>query len=234
MMVPGAGRHPAPRKLPHAERGRQGSCSCASQTRSGSSARTRSWPSVLGSSSSPERTATSPADDDRAPARLDDDHLQAPRVARRRDEAEPGQQLELAVDRFVAQAGRIDPLADRVVVLRARVLELLPLNVNRPSGEEVVAAAVVEVQVRVDDDVDACEVEGLRAQRHEAGLEVGHLRPHLRQAGVDQHPGVGMVDEVDVDRPPLALHEHVGHEQRRDRGRRRHPAHPATARRLPA
>ena len=45
------------------------------------------------------------ADDDRTPARLDDDHLQAARVARRRDEAEPGQQLELAVDRLVATPG---------------------------------------------------------------------------------------------------------------------------------
>jgi hypothetical protein len=53
-----------------------------------------------------------PADDDRTPARLDDDHPQAARVARRRDEAEPGQQLELAVDRLVADAGRLDPLAD--------------------------------------------------------------------------------------------------------------------------
>src|SRR5438034_705325 len=41
-------------------RGRQGSCSCASQTSSGSSARTSSWPSVCGSSSSPNQTATSP------------------------------------------------------------------------------------------------------------------------------------------------------------------------------
>src|SRR5204862_6411227 len=87
------------------------------------------------------------ADDDRTPARLDDDHLQAARVARRRDEAEPGQQLELAVDRLVAPAGRLDPLADRVGALRARVLELLPPNVNRPSGEALVAAPVVEVQV---------------------------------------------------------------------------------------
>src|SRR5204863_4942228 len=69
------------------------------------------------------------ADDDRTPARLDDDHLHAARVARRRDEAEPGQQLELAVDRLVAHA-----------------------NVNRPSGEQLVAAAVVKVQARVDDD----------------------------------------------------------------------------------
>jgi hypothetical protein len=60
-----------------------------------------------------------------------------------------------------ARSRSLDPFADRVVVLAARVLELLPLNVNRPSGEEVVAAAVVEVKVRVDDDVDAGgEVEG--------------------------------------------------------------------------
>src|SRR5262249_58807114 len=48
-------------------RGRQGSCSCASQTSSGSSARTRSWPSVCGSSSSPNQTATSPPTTTRRP-----------------------------------------------------------------------------------------------------------------------------------------------------------------------
>src|SRR5215210_6906535 len=63
------------------------------------------------------------ADDDRAPAGLHDDHLHAARVARRRDEAEPGQQLELAVDRLVAHARRIDPLAASVALLLARVLE---------------------------------------------------------------------------------------------------------------
>src|SRR5438552_16456229 len=31
-----------------------------------------------------------------------------------------------------------------------------------------------------------------------------------------------MVDDVDVDRPALALDEKLGHEQRRDRGRRYH------------
>jgi len=56
----------------------------------------------------------------------------------------------------------------------------------RPSGEEVVAAAVVEVQVRVDDDVDAGEVEGLLAQWDEAGVKVGHLRVQLRHAGVER------------------------------------------------
>ena len=141
------------------------------------------------------------ADDDRTPARLDDDHLQAARVARRRDEPEPGQQLELAVDRHVLHAGRLDPLADRVVVLAARVVELPALDVDRPAGEQVVAAAVVEVQVRVDDDVDAGEVEGLLAQWNEPGIHVGHRWVQLRHAGVDQHARVGMVDDVHVDRP---------------------------------
>ena len=36
------------------------------------------------------------ADDDRSPAGLEDDHLRAARVARRRDEPEPRKQLELA------------------------------------------------------------------------------------------------------------------------------------------
>src|SRR6266536_5470421 len=61
------------------------------------------------------------ADDDRTLARLDDDHLHAACVARRRDEPEPWKQLELAVDRLVAHAGRLDPLANGVVVLAARV-----------------------------------------------------------------------------------------------------------------
>src|SRR5215218_5453053 len=57
------------------------------------------------------------ADDDRTPASLQDDHLHTACVARRRDESEPGKQLELAVDRHVAHAGRLDPLADGVVIL---------------------------------------------------------------------------------------------------------------------
>src|SRR5262245_43703841 len=59
------------------------------------------------------------ADDDRAPACLDDDHLHAACVARRREEPEPGKQLVLAVDRYVLHAGRLDPLANGVVVLAA-------------------------------------------------------------------------------------------------------------------
>jgi hypothetical protein len=43
---------------------------------------------------------------------------------------------------------------------------------------------VVEVQMRVDDDVDAGEVEGLLAQWDEAGIEVGHRRVQLRRSSL--------------------------------------------------
>jgi hypothetical protein len=64
------------------------------------------------------------ADDGRTPVCFDDDHLRAWRVAWRRDESNPGQQLELAVDGYVLRAGRLDPFADRLVVLAARDVEL--------------------------------------------------------------------------------------------------------------
>ena len=66
------------------------------------------------------------------------------------------------------------------------------------------------------------EVEGMLAQRDQPGVHVGHLRAKLRHAGIDEHARVGMVDDVDADRPALALDEQLGHLQRRDRGRRCH------------
>src|SRR2546430_2720938 len=140
-------------------RGRQGSCSCASHTSSGSSAHTRSWPSVCGSSSSPNHTATSPPTTTGRPP-VSTTTTCMPRVWPDAGTSRiPGKQLELAVDRHVTHAGRLDPLADGVVVLAARVVKLPTLDVDRPAGEEVVAAAVVEVVVCVDHDVDAGEVE---------------------------------------------------------------------------
>ena len=76
---------------------------------------------------------------------------------------------------------------------------------------------MVEVQVGVDDDVDAGQIEVLLAQRPEAGIHVGHRRVQRRHAGVDQHPRIGMIDDVHVDRHPLPLGEQVGHADRRDR-----------------
>ena len=83
--------------------------------------------------------------DYRALATLDDGDLHAACMSRRRDEPEPGKQLELAVDQHVSHARRIDPLTNGVVVLVARVVDFQTLDVDRPAGEEVVAAAVVEV-----------------------------------------------------------------------------------------
>ena len=80
---------------------------------------------------------------------------------------------------------------------------------------------MVGVQVCVDDDVHAGEIEVLLTQRLEAGIHVGHRRVQLRHAGVDQHSRIGMVDDVHVDRHPLALDGEVGNEDWRDGDRGR-------------
>lgn len=51
----------------------------------------------------------------------------------------------------------------------ARPALLATRHIDRQPGEEVVAAAMIEVQVRVDDEVDAGEIEILLAQRDQAG-----------------------------------------------------------------
>jgi hypothetical protein len=108
-----------------------------------------------------------------------------PRVAWRRDEPESRKQFELAVDWHVLHSVRIDPLANCVVVHAARLVELQTLDVDRLAGEEVVATTVVEVPVCVADDVNAGEVETLRARWTEAGIKIGLRRVQLRHAGVD-------------------------------------------------
>src|SRR6266511_197724 len=75
------------------------------------------------------------AEDDRTPASLDDDHLHAARVARRRDEPEPAKQRELAAARQGPHAGRVDPRANCVVAFAAGSVELPTLDVDRPAGE---------------------------------------------------------------------------------------------------
>ncbi len=156
------------------------------------------------------------ADNGRTPASLDDDYLHAVCVARRREEPEPRKQFELTVDRQVLHAGRINPLANGVVVLAARVVELPKLDVDRLAGKEVIATTVVEVQVCVDDDVNTGEVEVLFVQRKDAGIHISHRRVQIRHAGVDQHTPIGMVDDVYIDRHPLAFGEKVGNADWRD------------------
>jgi len=52
------------------------------------------------------------------------------------------------------------------------------------------------------------------AQWNQVWIHAGHRRVQLRHAGVDKHARVGMVDDVHVDRDPLALGEQLGHENR--------------------
>ena len=71
------------------------------------------------------------------------------RVARRGHEPDTREDLRLAVVLDVGRALELDPLGDRVVV-RPGGLALGALHVDRNAREQPVAAAVVEVQVRVD------------------------------------------------------------------------------------
>ena len=159
-----------------------------------------------------------PADDDRTPAGLDDDHLRAGCGPGAGTSRTPGSSSSSPSTGTYSHAGRVDPLSD-VVILAVRVVELATLDVDRLAGEEVVATAVVAVQVRVDDDVDGGEVEVLLAQWPEAGIHVGEPRVQLRHAGVDQDAGIWMVDDVHADRHHFALDVQVGNEDRRDRDR---------------
>ena len=72
-----------------AVRGRHGSCVCESQTSSGSSARTKQLAFRLRVVELAEPDRHVAADDHRPTAGLDDDHLRAGCVARRRDEPDP-------------------------------------------------------------------------------------------------------------------------------------------------
>jgi hypothetical protein len=76
---------------------------------------------VCGSSSSPNQTATSPpTTTGRPPVSMATTCM--PRVWPGAGTSQsPGKQLELAVDRHLPHAGRLDPLANGVVVLAARV-----------------------------------------------------------------------------------------------------------------
>src|ERR687883_519336 len=109
--------------MPQTVRGRHGSCPCALATPPPRGAPPPGCGFVGGGlPPPPKQPRPAPAADDQTPASLDDDHLHAACVARRRDESEPAKQLELAVDRHIPHAGRLDPLANGVVVLAARVV----------------------------------------------------------------------------------------------------------------
>ena len=110
-------------------------------------------------------------------------------------------------------------------MLRASVGELAPLHVDRNAWEEPVAAAVVEVEVRVDDHRDAAHQLVRQAMRRR--LPVVELGPRVDHSGVDEDepacrrrrgvrpggaacasdaPSQWMVDRVHETRPGHAVH----------------------------
>jgi hypothetical protein len=99
---------------------------------------------------------------------------------------------------------------------------------NRDAGEEPVAAAMVEVQMGVDDEVHACD-EVAREHRRRAPLlvEIGRRVDHAR---VDEHEPFGAIDRVheDGERPGRGLdgrgEMRLDHRHRLSRWRRLQPS----------
>jgi len=143
-----------------------------------------------------EPVADVAAEDDRALVGLHDDDLMSGRVSRRRQEPDARKDLRLAVVLDVRRARKIDPLPQRVVVVRPGVRELAPLHVDRHAREQPVAAAVVEVEVRVDDERDATH-ELVRERVRVPLLAVPvDFRRRVDQPRVDEDEPVGMLDRV--------------------------------------
>src|SRR5262245_57758672 len=146
-----------------------------------------------------------PSKDVRAGVGFDHDYLMPVRVPGRRQQADPWEHIRLAFVLDIRRAVEVDPLPERVVVDRTRVGELACLDVDRHAREEAVPAAVVEVQVGVDDADDvARDVLGVRRRAH-----IVDLGPRLDQAGVDQHAAHGVVDCPDVYGHLLAFYDEI-------------------------
>jgi hypothetical protein len=139
-------------------------------------------------------------DDDRAVVATNDQRLVASGVARRRHDEHPGLDLCLPVELLVAKTGDVNQLGKGVVRGGSRGLELPALYKEPPSDELGVAAAVVKVQMAVDDELD---VFGSGA---DGGECIAERSPPWPVVSVDlrmpAHPGVeqqhpaGVIDEV--------------------------------------
>ena len=142
-------------------------------------------------------------------------------VSRRREEPDSRQHLRLPVVLDVARAVEVDPLV-HVGVSGDAVRELTRLHVDRRPREAPVAAAVVEMQVRVDHERDAVDqLFGERARHGREGLV--ELGPRVDHPGVDEHEALCMLDRMDVHREHAAEGLDLGREVRLD-----HPRHSRT------
>ena len=177
------------------------------------------------------------ADEEILAARLAHDHALVPhRVAGRRHHPDAGRHLRLAVQELEAGSGEVEPLAGQRL-LAACPLQLLALDVEGRVAEDGVLAAVVPVEVGVDDHL---HVGGHQAVLGEDGDHLlvddipipDQLLGRVADAGVDQdRAGRRMLEDEAVDRcvegPSPGAHASQVEPDHLHRG-------PAQAKRLPA
>lgn len=157
------------------------------------------------------------AGDDRRPLpRLYDDDLRTAGVPWGREEADSRKQFEFSVHGHIMRAGRVNPFSDRVTVLGTGVVEFLTLDVDRNAWEEVIPAAVVEVQMGIYDDVYAIEIECMLVERMRLRVEGGGCGMDLGEAAVNENRSLGMFDEVHIDGHRIALGGQIADKKGRD------------------
>jgi len=145
------------------------------------------------------------SDDEHEPVAGADRHgLVSDRMAGRRQHAHALGDLAIAVHGLVARTSEVDPVADRVAFVAAR-LELGALYHDGHAGERSVLSAVVEVQVRAHDEPHRGRVETRRGERLAHVASSGPIvlvdpGVAFADAGVDQHDAVGMPNGEPEDR----------------------------------
>lgn len=138
-------------------------------------------------------------DDNSAFPAANDDGLVPSRMTGSRYDEYAGQHLRLTIELLVLQPGRVDELGQRVTG-SAGTLELDSLGQDRPAGQLRVAAAVIEVQVTVDDELDVLGAGTYVIQRcrQRAAVRVVVIIDLTVAAhpGVHQQQGARVLDEV--------------------------------------
>ena len=120
----------------------------------------------------------------------------------RRDHADALGDLSVTIQQLEPRPGKVEPLGGHGFLL-ARAVQLRALDVERRVLEDRVLAAVVEMEVAVDHDLDVGWAQVVLGQCI-GGVAIHHL-PFLQQLRRKTHPG------VDEDRtgPGMLDHEAV-------------------------
>ena len=124
----------------------------------------------------------------------------AARLPRRRHDPDSRQDLRLTIVLDIVRTRKVDPLVDRVLLLRPGVLDLDPLHMDRNARKEAVGAVMVEVHVRDEHVRDALD-DLVRQRVHGRLKDLVELGCRLDHPGVDEDEPVGMLDRVRKARP---------------------------------